>query len=172
MTRTEKVHKECDRCGHKVFTARRKRVCSQQERNSHGFLTGWRCPGKLRTVVPRKRKRKAAAPKVPPHLGIGHVLTAEYQAQLVAHRGAQARQRAARALAKAKAKQQLWLREARRIETLCRKWTRQVRRLEARVALTDAQFEEERQRAAKAAQVGQVKRRLSRAIAKQEEQQP
>jgi len=161
MTRTDKVKKQCDRCGHKVFTARLNRVCKQLERNSHGFRTGYRCPGRLKVVARRKRDDRALPP-VPAGKGLGYVLSEEYQQQSKALRGQRGRARAAKELAAAEARQKEWLQESKRIENLCRKWTKKVRRLKARSTWTDEQFELERETALKALQVGHVKRRLAK----------
>lgn len=154
-----RVRKRCDRCGHETWAERRDRVCKQKERNAKGFNTGWRCPGKLQFIVKRRRKR-SDLPPVQKGLGIGHVLTEQYQQQVVQRAVATARAKAEKEYAAAQAKQKEWLTVSKRIENLCRKWTKEVRRLKKRVAMTDEQFAAERLRMARAAQVSAVRKRL------------
>lgn len=158
------MRKRCSVCGHvvKVPEARAKsvRVCHQLERNKGGWKTGYRCPGKMRTVV---RKRKAdTMPPVPRGLGLGHVLTEEYQSKVVANAVATARAKAEKEYREARDKQKEWTAEAKRTANLRRKWDKEVRRLERRIAMTDEEFAAERLRLARAAQVGAVKKRLAK----------
>lgn len=149
MKQDNGVRKRCNVCGHETWAARRDRMCKQKERNAKGFNTGWRCPGKLQ---PRRRKRKE--PDLPP------VQTEQYQQQVVQRAVANARAKADKEYAAALGKQKEWLSESKRIENLCRKWNKEVRRLKVRVAWSDDQFAAERLRMARAAQVSAVKKRL------------
>ena len=112
------VRKRCDTCGREVQVFRRRRTCMQAERNSKGFKTGWRCPGKL--VTAKARRKRAPLPPVPKGLGIGHVLTPEYQAQAQALRMAAVRARDAKRLKKARVMLKAKLQQAARAERLCR----------------------------------------------------
>lgn len=167
MQNTNRVRKRCDRCNHETWADRKERVCKQLQRNAKGFKTGWRCPGKLQFLDKQrqktKRRRVAALPPIPPGVGIGHVLTEEYQAQVRQLRGKEGREKAAKALAAADAKIKHWKTEEKRARNLVRKWEKAARHSRQRSHWTDEQFTRERDRLAKAAQVGSVKRRLSKA---------
>lgn len=178
MTRTyNRVLKQCSHCGHKVQAFPRERVCKQSERSkTTGFTTGYRCPGKLVPVAALRRakqraKRAAALPPVPKGLGIGHVLSEDYAKQVMQRAVDNARTKANNEYAHALEKQKEWLAESERIEKLCRKWTKEVRRLKTRVGWSDAQFAEERRRMARAAQVSAVKKRLVKSAGITKEQQ-
>lgn len=121
----------------------------------------------MRTVV-RRRKSKPIVP-IPKGVGLGIVLSEEYQAEVSKRLGEAARAKSAKALVRIRGKLDEWRSEAKRIGNLVKKWEKQERRHEARVAWTDAQFEAERTRAGKAAQVSRVKRRLSKSIEKEEQ---
>jgi len=168
MPNNNRVRKRCDRCAHETWAERRERVCKQLERNAKGFKTGYRCPGKLQFLdkkkqLKRRRQRVDSLPPVPPGKGLGYVLSEEYQAQVRQQRGKDARAKATKALAAAEAKIKQWKTEEKRARNLVRKWEKVARRQRQRSHWADEQFEQERERVAKAAQVGSVKRRLSKA---------
>ena len=96
----------CNACGATVKTARRRRACYKRQRNAQGFLTGWRCPGKMiRQAEPKPVKRaKRSAPTL--------------------------EQRHARAARAAKRHEAAAL----RAQTLWRKWTREAHRIERLIA--------------------------------------
>jgi len=161
--RREFVAKKCDRCGAvRKQCTRAERACFKSERNAKGFTTGYRCPGTMRTIV-RKRKKPATAIPIPKGVGLGYVLSEEYQAQLLAQRGAAGRAKSTNELDKIRGKLKEWRSEQKRIGNLVKKWEKLERRHESRSTWTDAQFAEERQRAEKAAKVSRVKRRISKA---------
>jgi hypothetical protein len=161
----ERVNKRCTRCGHIDRTSKLNRVCKRPERNTKGFLTGYRCPGRLELVV--RRRKEPSLPPVPKGLGLGHVLSEEYQAQIIATRGQQWRDDAAKALAKALKWRKEAVEKQRRAEKKIAEWNIEIRALAKRTKMDDAQVEAVRQRAAKAAQVSHVKRRLSKSIEKE-----
>lgn len=164
MPNNNRVRKRCDRCAHEIWAERRERACKQLERNAKGFRTGWRCPGKLQFInKPTRRKRAASMPPVPAGLGQGHVLSEQYQAQVKQLRGKEGRAKAAKALAAAEAKIKHWRSEEKRARNLVRKWEKVMRWSRQRSNWSDEQFTRERDRLAKASQVGHVKRRLSKA---------
>lgn len=164
MTNNNRVRKQCTVCGHELWADRLARACMQLERNAKGFKTGYRCPGQLHRLVPRKRKGKhdAALPPVPKHLGLGHVLTDEYQQLVMQARGKKWRAVAARDLRRARLLHKKAATAAKRAETRMRKWTTEIRALEKKARMSDAEVEQVRQRAATAAQVSHVKRRLAK----------
>lgn len=166
MQNTNRVRKRCDRCNHETWADRKERVCKQLQRNAKGFKTGWRCPGKLQFLNKQrqktKRRRVVALPPIPPGVGIGHVLSEEYQAQVRQLRGKEGREKATKALAAAEAKVKHWKTEEKRARNLVRKWEKAARHSRQRSNWTDEQFTRERDRLAKAAQVGSVKRRLAK----------
>lgn len=177
MKQDNRIRKRCRACGHEVWAARRERVCKQKERNAKGFNTGYRCPGKLVALKAlRRAKRLEKAhhlPPIPKGLGIGHVLSEQYQQAVVQRAVATARAKADKEYAAALDKQKEWATESKRIANLCRKWNKEVRRLKRRVAMTEEQFAAERMRMAVAAQVGAVKKRLAKSagiVNKQKEQ--
>lgn len=160
MTKLNKlVRKRCNVCGHQLRADTKARICLQMERNKHGFKTGYRCPGKLVKVV---RKRKGDLPPVPPGLGVGHVLTDEYQQLVKEARGKKWRAVAARDLKRARLLHKKAAAASKRAEARMRKWTAEIRALEKKARMSDDEVEAVRQRAATAAQVSHVKRRLAK----------
>lgn len=176
MKQDSRVRKRCDVCGHETWAARLDRACRQKQRSTKtGFTTGYRCPGALRLVQPRQRRRKADGnlPPIPKGLCLGHVLTEEYQQQVNAVRGDKWRGAALRALTRAEKRHKAAAQDAAAAEKRMRKWTREIRRQQARAAMSDDEVEQVRARAAKAAQVSHVKRRLAKSAGvntKKEEQ--
>lgn len=175
MTNDNRVRKVCDTCGHETWAARRDRTCYQKERSKKtGWRTGWRCPGKLRFVVVKRRRKEPSLPPVPKRLGLGHVLTEEYQQQVLVRRGEEWRAAATKQLDKARQRHRDAAEKAKRAEKKMREWTVKIRALEKKARMTDEQVEQVRQRAATAAQVSHVKRRLAKSAGiaiKEEEQQ-
>lgn len=166
-----RVRKRCDRCSHETWAARRDRVCKQSERNTKGFKTGYRCPGKLQFVVRAKRKREPSMPPVPPGRGLGYVLSDEYQAQVKQQRGQEGRAKATKALAAAEEKIKQWKSEEKRARNLVRKWEKIARRSRQLSHRSDDFFEQERQRSSRRVQINRVKRRLSKAAGVENEEQ-
>ena len=163
------VRKRCDVCGHKSKVARDRRACYQDQRGKSGFKTGYRCPGKLVTIV-RKRRGDPTLPPVPKGVGLGYVLSEEYQQAVLEARGKKWRAVAERDLRRARLMHKKAATAAKRAETRMRKWTIEIRAQEKRAAMTDAEVEQVRQRAATAAQVSHVKRRLAKSAGVKEEQ--
>lgn len=171
MRNENRVRKRCDTCDHETWAARRDRVCKQSERNTKGFKTGWRCPGKLHFIVKKKRKNEDKMPPIPAGVGLGYVLSDEYQERVKQYRGVEGRAKAAKALAAAEEKVKHWQSEAKRVRNLVRKWEKIARRQRQLSQRPDEFFEHERERSARRVQVNRVKRRLSKAAAVENEEQ-
>lgn len=161
-----KVRKRCERCGTVDWYQPAVKRCRHRKM---GGMSYW-CYGQLRTVL-RKRK-EPDMPLLDPKLGLGQVLSEDYQRKVVMQRGVEWRETAMKKLAKAKEHHREWATKTRRAERQMRKWTKTIRDLDKRSKMTDEQVEKVRQRAATAAQVSHVKRRLRNAAGVEEEKKP
>lgn len=99
----------------------------------------------------RAAKRHAAEmPSVPKGKGLGYVLSEEFQQQVLEARGKTWRRKAQRDLDRARIHHKKATLASQRAEARMAKWTREIRTLEKKARMSDAEVEQVRQRAATA----------------------
>jgi hypothetical protein len=155
------VRKRCDKCGVVTLHAIRERRCKRSERNAMG-LTGFACWGKLRLVVEKKttKRKREPMPSLHDGVGLGHVLTQEYEAAVLVARCDRVRDKAREQVEKITSKLKEKREKIRSIKRQIVVWERKQKRHIKTVNMTNDEIEAIRQRAIIAGQVRAVRHRL------------